>query len=116
MSQNDKATVKDSLRVQSGGRRPSFDAPAGSQFVTGGECSSPVSAQVAALERKAEEFRGLCGEIIATLVVNRERGLLDSADNEKFDELIQGWKARMDSANNKRRCAANSHQKGSNDV
>ena len=57
----------------------------------------PISELVRRLEEKARGFENLCGEIMATIHVNRERGQLRCTDGEAekhFEEIVEGWRKR----------------------
>jgi len=54
-----------------------------------------INKLAAELELRADGFEALCGEIIATLVVNRERDTLrfpDEKCRETFDNLLAKWR------------------------
>jgi hypothetical protein len=48
-----------------------------------------LSKEVKNLEDHFAEMENLCGEIIATIIVNRKAGKLNSENNELFDWYIQ---------------------------
>jgi len=53
-----------------------------------------LSDSVAALERKCEALNRLCGEVLATLRVNVERGMLTCPDPKgqaQFNDLLGSW-------------------------
>lgn len=50
-----------------------------------------LSGAVAGLERRCKVLDELCGAMLATLKVNRERGSISTADDDHFDLLIKGW-------------------------
>lgn len=51
----------------------------------------PMAVNVHRLEQRAKNLEHLCGEMLATLRLNRERGTLTSRDNETLDALIARW-------------------------
>ena len=53
-----------------------------------------LSGAVAGLERRCKVLDELCGSMLATLKVNRERGSISTADDEHFDMLVKGWTER----------------------
>jgi hypothetical protein len=57
-----------------------------------------LSKDVARLEQKAEALQALCGELIACWVVNLSRGTLTTENDQMLQEMIQGWRNRMDNA------------------
>lgn len=50
-----------------------------------------LSQKVSKMEDDNKELRGLASEMIATIMVNRSRGLLKSADEEHFSKLVNKW-------------------------
>lgn len=58
---------------------------------TGDPETPPLAAQVGKLERRVAKLDSLCGEIIACLSVNLQRGTLTSEDDEQLNMLIDSW-------------------------
>jgi hypothetical protein len=46
-------------------------------------------------EQTFEELKALCGEVIATLRVNFDRGSLTTADQTQFLTLLAAWERRI---------------------
>ncbi len=49
------------------------------------------------LERRAEDLEELCGQILATIVVNRDRGTLQPEEQYRADwnKLLEGWSDKL---------------------
>jgi hypothetical protein len=58
----------------------------------------PQALAVHKLEERAKSLEELCGQIIATLRVNRMRETLTSADDKQLDDMIEAWSRRLQSA------------------
>ena len=58
---------------------------------------SPFIAAAKAIERKAERLEELCGEVLATLVVNRDRGTLQPEESLRADWnlMLERWQERL---------------------
>lgn len=54
-----------------------------------------LSEQVEKLERDNEKLRWLCGQVIATLNVNRIRNTITSIDEKRFDQIIENWSLKL---------------------
>ena len=48
--------------------------------------------------KRCNELDELCGEMLATLCVNRNRGTLATADDAEFDAMVTMWRKRWQSA------------------
>jgi hypothetical protein len=60
--------------------------------------SDKLSNQVAALERQRDALQELCGEIIATIIINRERNTITSVNEAMFTKLMTAWQMRFHAA------------------
>lgn len=54
-----------------------------------------LSDRVAALERREKELTGLCGQMIATMLVNMQSGRLTTQNDDEFVKMIDAWSERM---------------------
>lgn len=58
----------------------------------------PLAAQVAKLERRATVLDNLCGEMLACLHVNLQRGTLTTQDDDTLKMLLESWSRQRQSA------------------
>jgi len=59
---------------------------------------SPFLTAAKALECKAEVLEELCGEVLATLVVNRDRGTLQPVEESMradWNAILERWQKRL---------------------
>jgi len=72
--------------------------------------TASLAGKVAELEKQKDDLLRLCGEILATLKVNRERETLITIHHDhmaKFDTLVAAWWKRFNEcSNNGRTCDA----------
>lgn len=64
-----------------------------------------LSDSVAALERKCDALHRLCGEVLATLKVNVERGMLtchNPKGQAQFNDLLGSWWNQYTATDNKK--------------
>jgi hypothetical protein len=61
-------------------------------FTVKDQCG-PVAQDVHKLEQQCKKLSELCGQILATLKVNRLRCTLTSADDKQLDAMIEAWSA-----------------------
>jgi truncated hemoglobin YjbI len=69
--------------------------------------TTKASEQVAGLEQSLDESLSLCGEVLATLRINYDRGHLwfraedgrDTITNEQFAKWLEQWRERLDAIN-----------------
>lgn len=61
------------------------------ELATVKDLCGPVAQDVHKLEQQCKNLSELCGQMLATLKVNRLRGTLTSADDKQLDAMIEAW-------------------------
>lgn len=96
--------MKPELEANNGQRQPALApvtcyADVGQPIPTVQTLCGPITQSIHELETRCNEVEQLCGQMLATLRVNRLRGTLTSADDKQLDEMIDAWSARFNRHN-----------------
>jgi hypothetical protein len=69
---------------------PMFQPPAAS------DCYDDLTTNIIAAFKRCNSLHELCGEMLATICVNRTRGHLTTADDATFDTMVTTWRKRWE--------------------